>query len=755
MPFNLFTAFHVNLAYSSIPTRHYGWVLDCCYWPLLDLCKSFQLRIGIEFSGHTLRKLSELDPLFIRALKDLIQEGLIEPICGGEHQSIGPLMPPGDNLFNYKTGKETFRALLGWDAHLLYLPEQTISRGLLDAIVKSGFKFVLLEWNNARRYAALKFPDRLLYKCPQLVNPDSEPLRIAWNHYVVSQKVQRYIFGDIPMDEVTSYLIMYGSKGDGCLCLYGSDLEVFGYYPGNSIQKNSRVAEARWGRFKELVLRFQGDFQFVLPSKIVDIYALEEKVEVGNASSPILCKKEPKYNPVRWAVCGRGAAQLNAECYRLSSDIEMLKDAQLISPTEETQFRNLLAPCWASDYRTFTTEEKWEQAKFNVAQAKSAQIKIKGDLISKIKPSPHEMVFLRGPEQTKEPQVYDLEVRFPPQAVFPGAQAVIGGKEIPTQWEEVQCYRDGSVREARLAVIPDLSPSPYYKIGFVGKDTASEAKQSEFRPEFRNDHMNICWNSRRGLCIDSVSFPRVSNNPVFGTIKHGFFDSIDWDADFYTGGVQLDDGHNLYHDLEPVEHVRRWSGPIRDIVEVKIPVGPVVERKRYYIYHDSPRIDIEQSFLTKGLTSLSFRAGIVTLLPKGWNRKTLALITRNGGEYNEIYPLFGAKITHSDPSKTGFSSSNCLGATSGWVAFSDGDKTLTISRDMMQNYTVPLIKYEEIGPHFFARVYHTLGERDETSLFSYRGHLSTRYALILSPGQTVSPGYTPHMALQMPPAIHL
>ncbi len=704
--------------------------------------------MGIEFSGQTLRKLSDLDPLLIRTLKDFIQDGLIEPICGGEYQSIGPLMPSKDNLFNYRTGKETFRTLLGWDADLIYLPEQTISRGLLDAIVNSGFKSVLLEWNNARKYAAMKFPDRLLYKCPQLVNPKTGLLRIVWNHYVVSQKVQRYVFGDIPFEEVTSYLMMHGSKGDGCLCLYGSDLEVFGYYPGNSIQKDSRTADARWGRFKSLVLRLQGDFQFILPSKIVDSHALEEMVEMGNASSPILCKKEPKYNPIRWAVCGRGASQLNAECYRLSCEIEMLKTTELINSAEETRLRNLLAPCWASDYRTFTTEEKWEQAKFDIAQAKSAQIKVKNDLISKIQPAPQEIVFLRGLQGTKRPQVYDLEVRFPPNSVFPGAQAVIEGKAIPTQWEEVQCYRDGSIREARLTVILDLSSSTHFKIGFVGQNMASEAKRSEFQPEFKNGHINISWNSRRGLCIDSASFPSVSDNPVLGTIRHGFFDSIDWDADFYSGGVQLDDGHNFYHDLDPVEHVRCWSGPIRDIVEGKISAGPVVQRKRYFIYHGFPRIDLDQSFLTRGISSLVFRAGIVTLLPNGWNREKLVLITENGGESNEIYPLFGAKVTHSDPAKTGVSSSNCLGATRGWVAFSDGRKTLTISRDMMQNYTVPQIKYEEIEPHFFARVYHTLGERNATSLFSYRGHILTRFSFTLSQGRTIAPGYTPHIALQ-------
>ncbi|CAB1068234.1 hypothetical protein D1AOALGA4SA_291 [Olavius algarvensis Delta 1 endosymbiont] len=747
MPFNLFTAFHVNLAYSSIPASHYGWVLDNCYWPLLDLCKSLQIKMGIEFSGQTLRRLSELDPLLFRTLKDLIQGGLVEPICGGEYQSIGPLLPFQDNLFNYQAGKDTFRSLLNWDAKLLYLPEQTISRGLLDTILKADFSFVLLEWNNAKKYGGLGFSDRTLYGCPQLAHSDSGRLRIIWNHSVVFQKVQRYVFGDIPMHEVTSYLMLHESKGGGGLCFYGSDLEVFGYYPGNTIQEKSRLANERWKRFRTLVVSLQGDSQFLLPSEAADLCASEEKVEVGQASSPILCKKQPKYNPVRWAVCGRGASQLNAECFRLSLEMEILKQADLISSSEESRLRSLLAPCWASDYRTFTTEEKWTQAGVDIARAKIAQNKVKRNLISKLKPDSQEILFFGSPE-SRGASVYDLAVQFPPGNVFPGANATNGGKPLPTQWEEVQCYRDGSIRQARVAVILDTSSSHCHKIGFVGHDMALVTKPFEFQPQLENDSVHISWNCRRGLCIDSAAFPSFSTNPVFGTIAHGFFDSIEWDADFYSGGVQLDDGHHLFHDLVPVENVGCWSGPIRDIVEVKVSVGPVIQRKRYFIYHDFPRIDLEQTFLTKGLSSLAFRAGIVTLLPRGWRREKLMLMTQNGGRYPEIYPLTGSKVTHSDPSKTGVSSSNCLGATGGWIAFGDGEKTLTISRDMMQNYMVPLIKYEEIGPHFFARVYHTLGERDETSLFSYRGHLSTRFALILSPGKSISPGYTPHMVLQ-------
>ena len=270
--------------------------------------------MGMEFSGQTLRKLAQLDPLLIQTLKSLIQDGLIEPICGGEYQSIGPLMPSRDNLFNYQTGKETFRTLLDWDADLLYLPEQTVSRGLLDAIVKSGFKSVLLEWNNTRRYGALKFSDKLLYRCPQLDNPDARPLRILWNHYVVSQKVQRCVYGDIPLDEVSFYIMKHSSRREGYLCLYGSDLEVFGYYPGSSIQKDSRVADARWRRFKELVLKFQGNSRFALPSKIVDIYPLGKRWKWPMLHPRYFVKRSRSTIPYvgRFVVGVRHSSMLNA-----------------------------------------------------------------------------------------------------------------------------------------------------------------------------------------------------------------------------------------------------------------------------------------------------------------------------------------------------------------------------------------------------------------------------------------------------------
>ena len=193
---HLFTAFHINLHYSSIPSVHYGWVLDNCYWPILDLCETLNVKTGLEFSGQTLRKLLDLDPLFIKKIKELTKKELIEPICGAEYQSIGPLMPLEDNLFNYMRGRKSFKDIFGWYPKLLYLPEQTISRGLIDPIVKSGFNSVLIEWNNINRYAYPHLRKDLLFGSPITMDSKNNPVRLLWNHSVIFQKIQR-LFSEI------------------------------------------------------------------------------------------------------------------------------------------------------------------------------------------------------------------------------------------------------------------------------------------------------------------------------------------------------------------------------------------------------------------------------------------------------------------------------------------------------------------------------------------------------------------------------
>jgi len=71
---SLYSIFHGNLNYSSIPQESFHEIIDSCYWPILDAAKNCNFKTGIEFPVNTLKKIQKIDPLFIEELKSLIKQ---------------------------------------------------------------------------------------------------------------------------------------------------------------------------------------------------------------------------------------------------------------------------------------------------------------------------------------------------------------------------------------------------------------------------------------------------------------------------------------------------------------------------------------------------------------------------------------------------------------------------------------------------------------------------------------------------------
>ena len=61
---HLYSIFHGNLNYSSIPKEMYEHIIDTCYWPILDLIKQYDFVTGIEFPYNTILTINDIDPLF-------------------------------------------------------------------------------------------------------------------------------------------------------------------------------------------------------------------------------------------------------------------------------------------------------------------------------------------------------------------------------------------------------------------------------------------------------------------------------------------------------------------------------------------------------------------------------------------------------------------------------------------------------------------------------------------------------------------
>jgi len=101
--------------------------------------------------------------------------------------------------------------------------------------------------------------------------------------------------------------------------------------------------------------------------------------------------------------------------------------------------------------------------------------------------------------------------------------------------------------------------------------------------------VTVRLNMRRGLTIDRLSFPGCGEDPVVGTLPHGYFDDINMTADFYTGHVVFEGaGRHKVTNLGQVEP-RVYDDDEAIIVEgeADTPMGPIKTRVTVAVVRDA------------------------------------------------------------------------------------------------------------------------------------------------------------------------
>ena len=353
MTLQLFTAFHANLDFSSVPEVDLPRVLDRCYWPLLHLAEEESIPLGVEMPARTLERLEREDPEWIKAFRALSERGLVEPIGSGLAQVVAPLAPSDVNRENLRAGAERYTALLGHVPRTWFVNEQVFSAGLADLYAEAGAAALVCEWNNPATFRPELRP--LRFSSPRLPTASGATLRILWNDSVLFQRMQRAAHGEIPLGSyVGAVCRAAGRSAAGARCAYGGDLEIFDYRPGGAEPAGAHEGrEMARVRAAFAVLAADPDVSFQLPGRVADEAAEGPLVELASAEDPIPCKKQPRYNPTRWAVSGRGDLDLNTRCFAL-------RRAQgLLGPGRSREQLQELVSLWRSDLRTRATEEKW------------------------------------------------------------------------------------------------------------------------------------------------------------------------------------------------------------------------------------------------------------------------------------------------------------------------------------------------------------------------------------------------------------
>src|SRR5437868_1639322 len=227
----LFSIFHLNLAYSSIEEAQRPDVVRRCYWPLLRLAERTGAPIGIEATAFTLETAAAIDPRWLEALKVLVAGGQCEFVGSGYAQIIGPLVPAQVNAANLRLGNQAYERLLGFRPRLAFVNEQAYAAGLIQHYLDAGYQALVMEWDNPSR-AHPEWDQQWRYFPQIATGHGGETIPLIWNKAIAFQQFQRYAHDESTLEEYLGYLAGHASAGPRALAMYGNDVEVFDFRPG-------------------------------------------------------------------------------------------------------------------------------------------------------------------------------------------------------------------------------------------------------------------------------------------------------------------------------------------------------------------------------------------------------------------------------------------------------------------------------------------------------------------------------------------
>lgn len=353
-PTRVWTAFHLNLMFSSIEEEARATVIERCYWPLLRAVEAARFPIGIEMTGYTLATIERLDRAWIEKLRFLIDAGLVEVIASGEAQLIGPLVPAAVNAANLRLGNQTYERLLGRRPNLVLVNEQCFSRSMVDHYIDAGYGGFIADWDNV--YLANPDWDPALRYAPQLALGGADrTLPVLWSLTVAFQKLQRVAHGT---DDRASYRRWLDRQLDNrppVLNLYCNDGEIFDFRPGRFEAEPPPSETSEWSVIETLFAELGADARIrcELPSAILaSLSPAGPPLALTTAAMPLPTKKQEKYNVLRWAATGRDDLGINTRCLALAHRLR-----ESLSATDE-DWRELCY-LYSSDFRTHVTLRRW------------------------------------------------------------------------------------------------------------------------------------------------------------------------------------------------------------------------------------------------------------------------------------------------------------------------------------------------------------------------------------------------------------
>lgn len=226
--------------------------------------------------------------------------------------------------------------------------------------------------------------------------------------------------------------------------------------------------------------------------------------------------------------------------------------------------------------------------------------------------------------------------------------------------------------------------------------------------------IDLVLNMRRGMAIKSLSFKSHNFSALVGSLPHGYYKSIAFGADFYSGNLvaELPTEHTRTTDLEPVIPKFKWTENELEISStINTKLGVLL--KTITIARDTETVSLCYVFDAGTQTYISsIRAGIMTFLPASLG-DNIEIFTANGGPDQEHFTL-NHEFDHSSVASTLVSSNGGFGSTNGEIIVQTDNKGLLFSWAPDECACMPLFQHMFCKESKLVRLFFSISETDDT-----------------------------------------
>jgi hypothetical protein len=229
------------------------------------------------------------------------------------------------------------------------------------------------------------------------------------------------------------------------------------------------------------------------------------------------------------------------------------------------------------------------------------------------------------------------------------------------------------------------------------------------------DGLELALNTRRGLAIERFTDRHVAPAPIVGTIPHGYFETIDLAADWYSGTLVHESP--LQHKVTDLASVDASAGVQSDgtllaMARVATELGTVAKCVR--LIPEARAMEIEFELDWPELPFGWLRLGYITLLPEAFDVSTLWFAGHSGGSEPERYAISGAPFDHGGAVSSLVSCRQGLGVTEGILELGDATAAVSVRLDRRLATPLSLISFRPSRRGYLYRACFSLTETDDT-----------------------------------------